>query len=40
MESWRRWTRKYDVHLVTTRSDGGMETVLSEYLAYRQEIRK
>jgi uncharacterized protein (DUF58 family) len=32
---WREWSRKSGIHLVSCRTDERMETVLSEYVAYR-----
>lgn len=38
VDEWRTWTRKYDAHFVSFRTDEHVETVLSEYIAYREEI--
>jgi len=38
-EEWRSWARKYDVHLVSLRSDDPADTALAEYLALRAEGR-
>ena len=37
-EEWRQWCRRSDAHFVTARADAAMEAVLSEYLAFRDEI--
>lgn len=37
-EEWRQWCRRSDAHFVTARADRAMEAVLSEYLAFRDEI--
>jgi uncharacterized protein (DUF58 family) len=37
-EEWRQWCRRSDSHFVTARADTAMETVLSEYLAFRGEV--
>jgi len=39
MQEWRDWARKYDVHLVSLRSDESVEKALLEYLALRAEGR-
>lgn len=35
LEEWRSWCRKYAVHFVSMRTGEHVETVLSEYLVYR-----
>lgn len=40
LDGWRAWSRKYDVHFVTARTDGAVAALLSEYLFYRSEIGK
>lgn len=35
---WRKWAAKFDIHFVTLRTDAHIGTVLSEYLAWREEI--
>jgi uncharacterized protein (DUF58 family) len=37
-QEWRAWCRRSDAHFVVARSDGAMETVLAEYLAFRDQI--
>jgi uncharacterized protein (DUF58 family) len=37
-EEWRAWCRRSDAHYVAARSDAAMEAVLSEYLAFRDQI--
>ena len=37
-DEWRTWCRRNDAHFVVARSDGSMATVLSEYLAFRDQI--
>jgi len=37
-EEWRQWCRRSDTHFVTARADTAMEVVLSEYLAFRDEV--
>lgn len=38
-EEWRSWARKYDVHLISLRSDDSADKALGEYLALRAEGR-
>jgi uncharacterized protein (DUF58 family) len=38
IEEWERWAKKHGVHFVTCRTDQTMETVLSEYLRFRERI--
>jgi uncharacterized protein (DUF58 family) len=38
VEEWRTWSKKYNVHFVSFRTEGHVETVLSEYLAYRERV--
>jgi len=35
VEEWRAWAKKYDAHFVSFRSDERVETILSEYAAFR-----
>ncbi|OPZ29043.1 MAG: hypothetical protein BWZ02_01092 [Lentisphaerae bacterium ADurb.BinA184] len=37
-ESWRQWTRKYGMHLLSVRTDEAMETCLSDYIFRRAEM--
>jgi uncharacterized protein (DUF58 family) len=38
VEQWRSWAKKYNVHFVTFRTTDSVETVLSEYVAFRGEV--
>jgi len=38
VEEWRTWAKKYPAHFISFRSDEHVETVLSEYLAYRMRM--
>ena len=38
--SWKQWTRKYGMHLVSVRTDETMEACISDYVFYRAEIGK
>ena len=38
LEEWRTWAKKYHAHFISFRSDEHVETVLSEYLAYRMRM--
>ena len=35
---WRAWARRYGVHFLTARTDEHVETILSQYLAYRATL--
>lgn len=37
-ESYQTWARKFDAHMVTWRTDQRVETVLSDYVAYRTGV--
>jgi len=37
LDEWRTWAKKFDVHFVTSRTTDSVETILSEYLHFRQE---
>jgi len=37
-DEWRQWCRRNGAHFVVARTDSPMETVLCEYLAFRDEI--
>ena len=36
IEEWNVWAKKYNVHFITFRTEEHVDTVLSEYLAYRE----
>ncbi|NQT93949.1 MAG: DUF58 domain-containing protein [Lentisphaerae bacterium] len=38
IKEWDAWAHKYDIHFVSFRSDEHIGTILSEYLAFREEI--
>lgn len=38
MNEWREWARKQDAHFVPFRAESSIETVLGEYLNYRQSV--
>lgn len=38
LEEWRVWAKKYDIHFVTFRSDANVQTLLWEYMAWREEV--
>ncbi|MBI2195343.1 MAG: DUF58 domain-containing protein [Planctomycetes bacterium] len=38
VEDWRSWCKKYHVHFVSFRTERSVETVLSEYLAFRARV--
>jgi len=40
VEDWRRWANTHGVHFVTFRTDGHVETVLSEYIAFRNRTAR
>ncbi len=38
MEEWRTWSKKFNVHFVSLRTDEALEAVLSRYLAFRAGV--
>ena len=38
IEEWRAWAKKFNVHFISVRTEEHMETVLSEYLAWRSRM--
>lgn len=40
LADWKSWSKRYNVHFVSARTEEHVETVLSEYIAFRSEIAK
>jgi len=38
LEGWRAWAKKYNIHFISFRTEEHVESVLSQYLAFRSEI--
>jgi len=38
IEEWNAWAKKYNVHFITFRTEEHVDTVLSEYLVYRERM--
>ncbi len=38
IQEWEAWAKKYNVHFVSFRTEEHVETVLSQYIAFREEI--